>query len=125
MATKQTPPARREVPKTRRISDLLKGRFGQKWLVGEQYIITSARIEDSVYDGKPSNVAVFTTTELKEDKTPLEIFAGSDVVVGQVKDLLALEASGEPVFPLSLVLGEVASRSSKFKYQELQDPEEL
>ena len=104
----------------RRITDILQGRFGEKWLVDEDYTILNISIENTVFDGKPSKVAVFTTTGLKADGTPKTVFSGSSVVVGQASDLLFSAERGEPVFPFDATLRERQSNKSRFKYQELE-----
>lgn len=104
----------------RRASDILTGRFGDKWMSGAEYTILNARIEQSTFDGQPSEVAVFTTDERNEKGEDKEVFSGSAIVVQQAKELLEEANGGEDVFPLVAKLAEHRSKSSKFSYFQLE-----
>jgi len=101
----------------RRAADILTGRFGDKWNVGEEYTLLNVRIENSTFDGRPSKVAVFTVAGADGDK---EVFAGSSVIVRQAEELLEEAANGKDVFPLVAAIVEKRSKASKFSYQQLE-----
>ena len=102
----------------RRAADILTGRFGEKWNVGQEYTVLNVRIENSTFDGQPSKVAVFTVNA--KDGSDKEVFAGSSVIVRQAEELIEEAAAGKDVFPLLAAVVEKRSKASKFSYQQLE-----